>query len=523
MYPVLSPQLTNFAPDRQPSAAPLRPLAPADPALTLIASVLREGLMRDGRTFDPIVKPADGSDGWRTRHRCLDPEAVAVLVMDPAEFVGPRHRHRTRLVAIDLDNHDRENWRPDSPRLIALQAAVVAAGAVPVLVRTPNGMHLWLALPEAVPIVRANWQLRVLLQRAEVDSVEVELFPSLMRGTGQADPRLRTSSNGIRLPGQAGSALWVGDRWVDDPVLIWQELEAALELAEVCPAWDELQEAARVMEADYKAAQWEAMKNRPRGFLRRAEALQRLRSLTWSSTEQSNDNLSELSFLALALGYRTREAMVRFMEQAALKAPGFEIFASMQTKRRLSAWCGEWADYRIRKAGAGSRSVDPDRIPDPGRNARLSREAFCSLLAGCERAAREFGEAAFLWSARKIAEYTGIARTTLSRLMKRFHWQMRLLAILYRSRSEHPALGGSDPPCKGVMAVGGCSSSESINQSPPVTADPARCLSDHHCRPPSTADPPPMPTRAATVSLHSWQAVQRSREREELARWLAAA
>jgi hypothetical protein len=277
------------------------------------------------------------------------------------------------------------------------------------------------------------------------------------------------------------------------------------------------------MEADYKAAQWEAMKNRPRSFLPRAEALQRLRSLAWSSTEQSNDNLSELSFLALALGHRTREAIIRFMEQAALKAPGFEIFASMQTKRRLSAWCGEWADYRIRKAGTGSRSVDPDRIPDPGRNARLSREAFCSLLAGCERAAREFGEAAFLWSARKIAEYTGIARTTLSRLMKRFHWQMRLLAILYRSRSEHPALGGSDPPCKGVMAVGGCSSSESINPSPPVTADPARCPSDHHCRPPSTADPPPMPTRAATVSLHSWQAAQRTREREELARWLGAA
>jgi len=520
MYPVLSPQLTDLAPDRQSSAAPLRPLAPADPTLTLIASVLREGLMRDGRTFDLIRKPADGSGGWQTvPYQCFEPEAVAAMVMDPAWIIGLRHRYHVRLVAIDLDNHHGvQNWHPDSPRLIALQAAAEAAGIVPVLIRTPNGMHLWLALPVAVPIVRANWQLRVLLQRAEVDSVEVELFPSLMRGTGQADPRLRTSSNGIRLPGQAGSALWVGDRWVDDPVLIWQELEAALELAEVCPAWDELQEAARVMEADYKAAQWEAMKNRPRGFLRRAEALQRLRSLTWSSTEQSNDNLSELSFLALALGYRTREAIIRFMEQAALKAPGFEIFASMQTKRRLSAWCGEWADYRIRKAGAGSRSVDPDQIPDPGRNARLSREAFCSLLAGCERAAREFGEAAFLWSARKIAEYTGIARTTLSRLMKRFHWQMRLLAILYRSRSEHPALGGSDPPCKGVMAVGGCSSSESINQSPPVTADPARCLPDHHCRPPSTADPPPMPTLAATVV-----SIRRQLEREELARWLGAA
>ena len=232
MYPVLSQQLTDLQPNRQSSAAPLPRLAPADPALTLIASVLREALMRDGRSFDPILRPANGRDGWRTRtHQCLDPEAVAVLVMDPAEFVGLRHRHRTRLVAIDLDNHDRENWRPDSPRLTALIAAAEAGGIVPVLIRTPNGLHLWLALPEAVPIVRAHWQLRVLLQRAEVDLDSVEVFPSLASGSAITDAKARPASNGIRLPGQAGSALWVGDRWADDPILIWQELEAALELA----------------------------------------------------------------------------------------------------------------------------------------------------------------------------------------------------------------------------------------------------------------------------------------------------
>ncbi|NDC36266.1 MAG: hypothetical protein EBZ51_13055, partial [Synechococcaceae bacterium WB9_2_112] len=209
--------------------------------------------MRDGRSFDPIVKPANGRDGWRTlTHQCLDPEAMAARVVDPAEFVGHRHRHRTRLVAIDLDNHDRENWRPDSPRLAALIAAADAGGIVPVLIRTPNGLHLWLALPEAVPIVRAHWVLRELLQRAEVDRDSVEVFPSLATGSTIADAKARPASNGIRLPGQAGSALWVGDRWADDPILIWQELEAALELAEVCPEWQELQEAAAALERQYK-------------------------------------------------------------------------------------------------------------------------------------------------------------------------------------------------------------------------------------------------------------------------------
>ena len=464
--------------------------------------------MRDGRTFDPILKPADGSAGWHTRtHQCLDPEAVAAEVMDPAEFIGLRHRHRTRLVVIDLDNHRGEqNWRPDDPRLIALQAAVVAAGAVPVLVRTPNGMHLWLALPEAVPKVRAHWQLRVLLQRAEVDSVEVELFPSLASGSTIADAKARPASNGIRLPGQAGSALWVGDRWVDDPILIWQELEAALELAEVCPEWQELQEAAAALERQHKRS-CRRFPSRPRSSRRPGGD----DPIEWTGTRQSNDLLGLLANRGYRDGHRDPEALAAYIEAAALAAPGFDRWASTYTKRQLASKAWGWAKSCIARPPLARCRP---RSNDPGRNTRLKRESFCSVLAGCERAAREHGEAALGWSARKVHEYTGIARTTLARL--RFHWPLRLLAILYRRRSEHPAATGSDPSPKGGDPSG-CSSIESID----LLLVPARSLRPlaRNLSPPSSAGlDHPMPTLAATVV-----SIRRQLEREELARWLGAA
>ena len=511
MYPVLSPQLTNLQHDRQPSAAPLHPLAPADPELALYARVLREGLMRDGRTFDLIRKPADGSDGWRTvPYQCFEPEAVAAMVTDTAWIVGLRHRHQTRLIAIDLDNHGFENWRPDSPPLIALQARAEAAGIVPSVHRTTNGLHLWLAIPEAVPKVRAHWVLRVLLQRAEVDSVE--LFPSLATGSAITDARARPRSNGIRLPGQPGGALWVGDRWIDDPVLIWQELEANLEAAEVGPAWQELVEAAAAMEQEYKRS-CRRLPSRPCAHRPPGGGA----PVEWTGTGQSNDLLGLLANRGYQDGHRDREALAAYVEAAALAAPGFDRWASLDTKRELASKARGWAKSCI--ARPPSAKCRP-RSNDPGRNARRSRESFCALIDGSERAAREFGEAALGWSARKISEYTGIHRKTLSR--KRFNWPLRLLAILHRCRSGHPAVGGTHPSSKGedqpavVPAL-------SINQSIHGPASPGRFPLGHLCRPPSTADPPPMPTVPNKIAPHPWLVDRRRREREELARWLGAA
>jgi hypothetical protein len=504
--------LKPFAAVGQPTgspvfAAPLQPLAPLDPIRALIASVLREAVMLDSRTFDLIRKPADGSKGWRTvPYQCFEPEAVADLVMDPALIVGLRHRDQTRLLAVDLDNHGQQNWRPDNPGLIALQTAAEAVGIVPVLISTPNGLHLWLAIPEAVPVVRAHWVVRELLQRAQVDSVEV--FPSLGTGSAIADAKNRPMSNGIRLPGQAGSALWVGDRWIDDPLLIWQELETALELAEACPAWQELQEAAAALKRQHKRPcrrfPSRLCASRPPGGA----------PIEWTGTGQSNDLLGRLANRGYRDGHRDREALAAYIEAAALAAPGFDRWASTDTKRHLASKARDWSKSCIARPPLAS--AGRPRSTDPNHNDREHARCVAKVAAAAAWFGRRLGDKAMGWSERKAHKAIGISRQTFRKLKPL--WRVRLLAACYASRSvagTHPYSKGGDPT---AVVLG-----SSIHQSIPGPASPGRCLSDRHCRPPSTADPPPMPTMPNKIASHPWLADRRSREREELARWLGAA
>jgi hypothetical protein len=509
MEPVLSHHLTAPSPDRQPFAAPLRPLAPLHPDLGLIARVLTEALMRDGRTFDLIRKPADGSGGWQTvPYQCFEPEAVAAMVMDPAWIIGLRHRYHVRLVAIDLDNHHGvQNWHPDSPRLIALQAAAEAAGIAPSLHRTTNGMHLWLALPEAVPKVRAHWVSRELLQRAEVDLAEVELFPSLASGSTIADAKARPASNGIRLPGQHGGALWVGDRWVDDPVLIWQQLEADLELAEVCPEWQELQEAAAALEQEHKRS-CRRFPSRPRSSRRPGGD----DPIEWTGTGQSNDLLGLLANRGYRDGHRDPEALAAYIEAAALAAPGFDRWASLDTKRQLTGKARDWAKCCIARPPLAKCRP---RSNDPNHNDREHARCVAKVAAAAARFGRRLGDKAMGWNERKASKAIGITRQTFRKLKPL--WRVRLLAACYASRSvlgTHPSPKGGDHPA--VVSV------ESINLLPLPARSP-RSLARNLSPPPPAGVDHPLPTLAATVSPHSWQAAQRSREREELARWLGAA
>jgi hypothetical protein len=276
----------------------------------------------------------------------------------------------------------------------------------------------------------------------------------------------------------------------------------------VCPAWDELLVAAAALEQEHKRAR-RRFPSRPRSSRRPGGD----DPIEWTSTGQSNRLLFDLANRGYQDGHRDPEALAAYIEAAALAAPGFDRWASLDTKQRLRPWAMDKAKWVIARPPAARCRPQSN---DPHRNTRLHAVVVAKVAAAAARFGRRLGDKAMVWSERKASEAIGITRQTFRKLKPL--WRVRLLAACYASRSvagTHPLPKGGDHPA--VVSV------ESINQSPPVTADPARCLSDHHCRPPSTADPPPLPTLAATVSLHSWQADRRSREREELARWLGAA
>ena len=487
----------------------------------LVASVLADGIMPgDPRTFDPITRPADGGDGWITRkNACLDCDQVASIVSDQDTIIGLRHRFQTRLSAIDLDNHGDGPpvWTRDGAATLALIRAAEAADCEAVLVPTPHGLHLWPALPEALPIVRVHWILRALLHRAGIDHRTVELFPSLPSGTPERDAKARPRSHGVRLAGQG--TVDPADPFTD-PVLIWQSLRGALDLSYRrvdCPAWRGLVRQAAAMERRHKRA-LSGRRTFRLGPASPTAVRRRLEAIVWTASGQSNRLLGELANVGWFAGHRDQQALAPFIEKAAREAPGFARFASFDTQRRLNRWAGEWASACIARPPS-SCAARRSRSADPGRNARLRREAFSALVSACERAAREHGEAALDWSARKVAEVAGIARTTLQRL--RFHWRLRLLALLYRRRSEHPAAVAATPTSKGGDSSG-CSSIESINLLPFPARSP-RPLARNLSPPPLAGADHLLPTLPAPLAPHRWQAAQRARERGELARWLGIA
>lgn len=485
--------------------------------LKLVSSVILDGFMAgDPRTFDFILRPADGSEGWHTEKApVLTPDLVASYVSDPGQIIGLRHRYKTRLAVVDFDNHDAINWTREDPRLRRLIALAEVDGVCPVLVPTPHGLHLWLALPAALPIVTCHWVVKTWLVDAAITE-KVECFPSLSTGDPRCDAKKRQRSNGVRLPGQAGTVR-PGDPWTD-PFAIWSELRQGLALATAGPQWEVRLETARVTERSSKRAS----KGR-----RRFVCWKRSAPLPeWTGPGQSNQRLGALANCGWIRGFRDPASLADWMTSAAPTCPGFSAYASADTRSRLSAWCRSWAVSCVKSPptlAAARRSPSAD----PGRNHRLPRENFCRLLQTVKNAAREHGTAALDWSERRISEAAGIARTTLRRM--RFHWQVRLLALLYRPRSVHPAVGGSDPSTKGgggIMGLGDSPGSDpkKIHSSAIGPARSAGSPDPNLSRPPSGGTDPPLPTLPVpSSSLTPWEAQKRDRERREMAQWQAMA
>jgi len=112
----------------------------------------------------------------------------------------------------------------------------------------------------------------------------LELFPSHTRYRAGNDPKTFSLCQGLRLPGQEGSALWTGSRWAEEPELQWQELAAALVMAEPSaafaaasegspgPARSVSQAGALSESSRHSAAGWH---HPPQGSLDRSEPIQR--------------------------------------------------------------------------------------------------------------------------------------------------------------------------------------------------------------------------------------------------------
>jgi hypothetical protein len=509
----------------------------------VVKTFLTEGFApEDPRFFGPIFKPADGSSHWYgDKNYCYDLDNVISSLCKDDKIIGLRHRNKTRVLVVDFDNHraNQPKWKRDDTRIRALVSAVEAAGCGAVLVPTPRGLHLWIITPEARPIVAGHWCLVAILRRAGISADLVDLFPSIRAGEPHLGPKQRTASNGIRLPGQAGTVK-KGDLFTD-PLTIYQafcfELKRTACFAD-SQQWQALQDEGARCEQQWKATRQPSPIPRTK-----CDLAKKLAEVSWSGQGQSNSNLGRLANIGYISGNQDPESLADFIIKNAQQSPGFNIWASPETKTQLAQRAKDWALSCIRRpprsAGVQKESTDP------GRNQRLHREALVKCLESSRRAAKEFGVAALNWSERAIAKWAGISRDTLRRL--RFHWKARVSSALWPPRSAHP-VGGTDPLLQGggVSAVrflenqshslvlsnsahqlhqnhGPPPSNEtdmSIGSPPRLDHDPLRPMSSAQNKGPSQSHTEPsLPIREKTPA--PWEnPLKISRERDELARWL---
>lgn len=486
------------------------------PEVARVARVLEEVLWqldskKERWSYDHITRAA-GSE-WQTHtDERLRPDQVAALVLDPGRVVGVRHRGNTRLAVLDIDakpGRPSPYWHPDGPEHSAafrrLESKAAAAGCALVTFRTPSGgWHVWMVLPAVVHYTLAAELGRLLAASARLQEAPavLEVFPT-PAGWTDADAKARKRSGGFRLPGQAGGAVWLGGAagWNTDPANAWAEVEAALDAAEVTPAWGALLE--RACEARSRR------RNRPAGA-GRACRVRRPCRVAWTAPGQSNQNLGALAN-ALRLSGDTAEALGARIAAAARSCSGFDRYASADTKARLDAWALSWAAACIRRPPQGNGRQQ--QATDPGRNYRLRREALARVIDGAVSIARAHGAAASQLSQRRIAELLEVDRMTLRKLWAIFTG--RLQAALLRA-----AGGGRDPLPKGggVVAPGGSAEGkaetgalsclENLNLFP----HPADNLQPCRGHPASPPDLPIAPADRMTA--------RRMAERLELARWL---
>lgn len=336
---------------------------------------------------------------------------IAAAVHDPEWITGIRPEGLIRVAWVDIDRKPGSvspYWHPhgQSVEVEALELIAERHGCtVTRLISSESGgLHLAVALPEAIAVWRAHWVLKALTSKAgmEEGAGRCELFPSRLAYCKSERPADWAQSQGIRLPGQQGSALLVGDRRPSDPELIYAELQEALEATTASPGWEALKAEAEAL----RRASWGA-----HSAIRR-RAMERGCGVTWSGSGESNRNLLQITtWVRLAHPEaETVDALADLIEAAAMAAPGFERWASAETKRSFRNGRARQLATSSLKSWVSCSGQRPAGDPDHNRR---RREASLQKL---QQAFQELGEKAIGCSQRALQRLAGLSRRTVQKL-----------------------------------------------------------------------------------------------------------
>jgi len=363
-----------------------------------------------GEWFEVIERHE--STGWSSIRKPFTIDGLVKHFFNPDFISGLRQEKLVRYGVGDID------CKPDSvsiywnkfaksPELIELEDRAERIGCRVSFIRSSHsgGLHVFVSFPEAIHAWLAHWLMLWLLEASgmAVKAGQAEVFPSRIdyRSDGQ-----RARSNGFRLPGQEGSALIVAESFYEGADTIYGQLLDDLENTEDCREWKRA--LSKCKELRYHKLKTE------RNFSETGVIPET--DIEWKKDSSSNEILGRITKIVRLANRNIRcvGQIGRMVRDIAMSAPGFNQFASEETKKDLmrerGSWGERWAKSSLSKQFCGMLA-SCER--DSGRNERLYRESEDKLKELSEKHPESS-----TWSKRKVARESGLARGTVDK-----HWE----------------------------------------------------------------------------------------------------
>lgn len=339
-------------------------------------------------------------------------DRIAQAVASPDLTVGIRSEKETKIIVFDIDRKKGFKscyWDEfgNTPTLNQLKSEIERAGCAWSMTRSSSsgGLHVQVTLPEAIQTWKAHWVGRMLALRSGIalEAGQAELFPSRVDYSRES----RQRSQGVRLPGQEGSALILGQSLIEEPDLIYKQLLADLGETNVNDEWQNLLEAAGRLAKREKVESYKKTKVKLFNL-----------DVEWTGCGQSQENLMRITRWVIAKnpGITCPSTIGQKVHEAALSTPGFKQFASRETQvdlARKNGGLGErMARSFLKRVFNGVKSLMQKMGGDPERNERLYRESQRRLYDVWLKL-HEAGEDPKKLSQRKITILSGLNRKTV--------------------------------------------------------------------------------------------------------------
>jgi hypothetical protein len=318
---------------------------------------------------------------WKTERRY--PMKSRVLLhrwADPTEVLGVRFDQATEYGLLDIDVLSQYHPRQNPGAIAELQLALETIGITrTVLIRSSHsdGLHLYFPLNGTVNTFNLAVAVKFCLQTQgfEIKDGQLEIFPN-DKAFGVATKILY---KGHRLPLQPETGSWLLD---DDLQVIGDQLSDFFRLWDIAASGQDM----AMLNSALTIARQNCLK-KPRRRLNNVEAWQQDLEVFiaegWTGSQQTNHLLKEIGCYGVVFKGLTGEALVNYIYETAIAAPGYSQWCAHQHQMRLRSlhWARACEKYYWPLGTHAKPRVANDIVPFNQRRSLSAQEEVKSAVA----------------------------------------------------------------------------------------------------------------------------------------------